>query len=172
MKIINTNSLVATILLSLIFTACCNNRKNNNEMATQDSKEINRTFPKGNQISNDYFSGTAWLQMLVAGKENFDLTIGNVTFEQGVRNNWHSHPGGQILLCTKGTGYYQEKGKPVQLLNVGDVIEIQPDVVHWHGATPDSEFEHIAINPQLHKGSVIWLEPVTDEEYKESSKRL
>jgi quercetin dioxygenase-like cupin family protein len=103
--------------------------------------------------------------MLVTDKENFDLTIGNVVFEPGVRNNWHSHPGGQILLCTKGTGYYQEKGKPVRLLNVGDVVEILPDVIHWHGATPNSEFEHLAINPQLYKGSVTWLEPVTDEEY-------
>lgn len=127
--------------------------------------ETNQIFPKGEIINNDYFSGEAWLQMLVTNKDNFDLTIGNVIFEPGVRNNWHSHPGGQILLCTKGQGYYQEKGKPIRLLSKGDVVEILPDIIHWHGATPESEFEHIAISPQAHKGAVVWLEPVSNEQY-------
>lgn len=133
-------------------------------METSIPKEDNRIFPKGELINNAYFSGTAWHQRLVTDSENFDVTVGNVVFEAGVRNNWHSHPGGQILLCTKGAGYYQEKGKPVQRLGVGDVVEILPDVVHWHGATPDSDFEHIAIGTQTHKGAVVWMEPVTDEE--------
>lgn len=160
----------ALLVVNLVFTACCNNQKNNDKMETSSSNEINQIFPKGEAINNDYFSGTAWLQMLVTDKDNFDLTIGNVVFEPGVRNNWHSHPGGQILLCTKGTGYYQEKGKPIQLLNVGDVVEILPDVIHWHGASPDSEFTHIAITSQSHKGSVVWMEPVTDEEYNSYKK--
>lgn len=161
------SKLRSTLLVGLIvlLTGCCNNQKNNNKMETSNNKEANQIFPKGEKINNDYFSGTAWLQMLVTDKEKFDLTVGNVVFEPGVRNNWHSHPGGQILLCTKGQGYYQEKGKPIQLLNVGNVVEILPDIVHWHGASPDSEFEHIAISSQLHKGSVVWLEPVTDEDY-------
>ncbi|MDR3057251.1 MAG: cupin domain-containing protein [Prevotella sp.] len=152
-------------VISLVLMACNNNSKKENEMNTSANKETTQIFPKGEIINNDYFSGTAWLQMLVTNKENFDLTIGNVVFEPGVRNNWHSHPGGQILLCTKGIGYYQEKGKSIQLLNVGDVVEILPDVVHWHGATPDSEFEHIAISPQSQKGAVVWMEAVTEEEY-------
>ena len=52
-----------------------------------------------------------------------------------------------------------------QLLLPGDVVKIAPDVIHWHGAAPDSEFTHIAIGTQLDKGGVTWLEPVTDEEY-------
>ena len=82
--------------------------------------------------------------------------------------------GTQLLLCTSGKGYYQEKGKPIQLLLPGDVVKIAPDVIHWHGAAPDSEFTHIAIGTQLDKGGVTWLEPVTDEEYnsyKESNNR-
>jgi quercetin dioxygenase-like cupin family protein len=63
---------------------------------------------------------------------------------------------GQILLVTGGTGYYQEEGKPVQ---------IGPDVKHWHGATIDSWFTHIAISTNVQKGDTEWLEPVTDEEY-------
>jgi len=164
MKTIKKSNIFLFIVASLVFTAC-NNSKNNNQMEMQNNKVIDQLFPKGEKINNDYFSGTAWLQMLVIDKERFDLTIGNVIFEPGVRNNWHSHPGGQILLCTKGTGYYQERGKPIRLLHVGDVVEINADVIHWHGATPDSEFEHIAISPQSHKGEVVWMEPVTNEEY-------
>ncbi len=67
-------------------------------------------FPIGEIIDNEYFSGKAWLHMLVTDQQNFDVVIGNVTFEPGVRNNWHSHPGGQILLCTEGQGYYQKRG--------------------------------------------------------------
>lgn len=147
-------------MLFIVLTSCNHSKESHMEIYT--TKDI---FLKGEVINNDYFSGTAWLKMLVTDTANFDTTIGNVTFEPGVRNNWHSHPGGQILLCTKGKGYYQEKGKPIQLLNEGDVVEILPDVVHWHGAIPKGEFSHIAISPQAHKGLVVWMEPVSDEEY-------
>ena len=140
------------------------------QIGSNDNNASDRIFPKGVMIKNDYFSGIAWLQMLVNANENHDISIANVVFEPGVRNNWHSHAAGQILICIKGKGYYQEKGKPIQLLNVGDVVDILPNVVHWHGATPIGEFEHIAINPQVSKGSVVWLQPVTDEEYNSYKK--
>ena len=114
---------------------------------------------------NPNFTDKAWLQGYVAPQDGFGCTVANVTFAPGCRNSWHSHKGGQILLCTSGKGYYQEKGKPIQLLLPGNVVKIAPDVIHWHGAAPDSEFTHIAIGTQLDKGGVTWLEPVTDEEY-------
>lgn len=155
------------LICSILFiTGCCNSTtKENKDMETKTETNNNQIFPKGELINNDYFRGEAWLQMLVTDKENFDATIGNVVFEQGVRNNWHSHPGGQILLCTDGEGYYQEKGKPILLLHKGDVVQILPNVVHWHGASPNSQFTHIAVTTQAHKGSVVWLDPVTDQEY-------
>jgi quercetin dioxygenase-like cupin family protein len=61
-----------------------------------------------------------------------------VTFEPGCRNNWHSHPAGQILVVTAGQGYYQEKGQPAQLLRAGDTVSIAPILVHWHGATANT----------------------------------
>jgi quercetin dioxygenase-like cupin family protein len=122
-------------------------------------------FPKGGKITNDYFIGTAWLKMLVSNDSTFNCPIGNVTFEPGARNNWHKHPGGQILLVTGGKGYYQEEGKPVRAIKEGDVVQIHPNVKHWHGTTPDSWFVHIAISPNSQKGDAEWLEPVTDEEY-------
>lgn len=129
---------------------------------------VKDVFPKGNKLPDTpNFTGDAWLEMLVTKADSMDCTVGNVTFAPGVRNSWHSHPGGQILLCTSGEGRYQEKGKPVQVLRPGDVVKIAPNVVHWHGAAPDSKFTHIAVGPQQSKGGAVWLEPVTDEEYNQ-----
>lgn len=122
-------------------------------------------FPKGEKITNDYFIGTTYLQMLVGNDSTFNCPIGNVTFEPRARNNWHKHPGGQILLVTGGKGYFQEEGKPAQDIQAGDVVKIHPNVKHWHGATPDSWFVHLAISTNPEKGDAEWLEPVTDEEY-------
>lgn len=122
-------------------------------------------FPKGEKITNNYFIGTAWLEMIVPYDPTFNLPIGNVTFEPGARNNWHKHAGGQILLVTGGTGYYQEEGKPAQIIREGDIVKIDPDVKHWHGATADSWFVHLAISTNVQMGDTEWLEPVTDEEY-------
>ena len=122
-------------------------------------------FEKGEKAPADYFTGTVWIQLLVRNDPVLNCQIGNVVFEPGARNYWHTHPGGQVLLVTDGIGYYQEKGKPIQLLRKGDVVNIAPDVEHWHGASPDSEFTHIAVNPNTQKGIVIWLKKVTDEEY-------
>lgn len=163
--------LILLISLSILTTGYCNSASpQNNNMKTSANKETYQIFPKGDKINNHYFSGTAWLKMLATDQTNFDVIIGNVIFEPGVRNNWHSHPRGQILICTRGQGYYQEKEKPIQLLQKGDIVEILPDVIHWHGATPDSEFEHIAISTQASKGPAVWLNPVTDKEYNSYTK--
>jgi len=132
-------------------------------MTTSDNQ--NTIFPKGERDPADYFTGKVWVKMLVPNDPNLNCQIVNVVFEPGARNNWHTHPGGQILIVTDGVGYYQEKDKPIQLIRKGEVVNIPPDVVHWHGASHDSMFTHIAINPNTQKGIVVWLERVTDEEY-------
>ena len=120
----------------------------------------------GAGIANDHFTWTAWLQMLVPDDSTFHCPIGNVTFEPGARNGWHTHPGGQVLLVTGGRGYYQEEKKKAQVIRKGDVVRIPPDVKHWHGATPDSWMSHLAVMPNSDRGDAAWLEPVTDEEYQ------
>lgn len=129
------------------------------------TKNSNSIFPRGTRITNNNFTGTARLQMLLNNDTTFNTSIGNVTFEPGARTNWHYHPGGQILLVTSGKGRYQEKGKSVKELLKGDVIKCEPNIMHWHGAAPDSELTHIAIGTNSGKDPVIWLQPVTDEEY-------
>jgi quercetin dioxygenase-like cupin family protein len=130
----------------------------------------NIIFLKGSKASKEFFIGTAYVNMLIADKDNqYGCQVYDVVFEPGARNNWHKHPGGQILLVTGGAGYYQEKGKPAQLLHKGEVVKIPPGVEHWHGAAPDSEFTHIGISPNTQKGGADWLEPVTDEEYRKAT---
>ena len=124
-------------------------------------------FPVGEklpEIYSKYFIGQAYLAPLTHDKE-LHVPISNVTFEPGCRNNWHSHTGGQVLVVVGGDGWYQEKDKPAQRLKAGDVVEIAPNVVHWHGATADSWFSHLAIecNPETNEN--IWLDPVTDDQY-------
>jgi quercetin dioxygenase-like cupin family protein len=113
----------------------------------------------------EYFTGTVWATRLVASDE-VSVNAVRVTFEPSARNNWHTHPGGQILIATEGKGYVQKKGEPVQFLLPGDTVTILAGEEHWHGAKPDSVFTHIAIQPIIAgKGDVEWLQPVTDEEY-------
>jgi quercetin dioxygenase-like cupin family protein len=90
-------------------------------------------------------------------------------FEPGARANWHTHPRGQVLIVTDGQGYDQEKGKSAQSIKKGDVINIPPDVEHWHGASANSPLVHIAITNFENNEFVIWLSPVTDEEFKEAN---
>ena len=124
-------------------------------------------FPIGekNDAYAQYFIGQSYLNMLSTKQ----VVIGNVTFEPGCRNNWHIHQadegGGQILLVTAGKGWYQEYGKAPQSLQAGDVVNIPAGVKHWHGATKDSYFQHLAIEVSAKNGKNVWLEPVADEEY-------
>ena len=115
-----------------------------------------------------YFVGESFLKPLTNMKAG-EIPIFNVTFEPGCRNNWHIHHaskgGGQVLICTAGSGWYQEWGKPAESLETGKVIVIPANVKHWHGAKKDSWFSHITFEPSGEDTSNEWLEAVSDEEY-------
>lgn len=137
-------------------------------MTTQNSTSL---FSKGEKLSNEWFTGNAFLQPLLAKDKNNEFALGSVTFEAGARTNWHTHPRGQVLVVTEGEGFYQEEGKPAQVLKKGDVVNIPENIVHWHGASANSQFVHIAITNYKGDKNVVWLKPVTDEEYKEVNKK-
>ncbi|MCZ2491128.1 cupin domain-containing protein [Dellaglioa sp. TMW 2.2444] len=123
----------------------------------------NGLFPMGekNDAYKDVFVGQSYLDMLVADPE-INVGVGNVSFEPGTRNNWHIHHDGfQLLLVTAGEGWYQEEGQEARCLKVGDVVVTKDGVKHWHGATKDSWFSHVAITA----GTPEWLEAVDDETY-------
>ena len=110
-----------------------------------------------------YFTGKSYLNPITTTN---GVSMYNVTFEPGCRNNWHiHHKGGQILLVTAGRGWYQAWGEEPRELKAGDVVNIPPETKHWHGAAKDSWFTHIAVEVPSEGGSNEWLEPVTDEEY-------
>ena len=115
-----------------------------------------------------YFIGNSYLNPLTK-KEESSLSLTNVPFEPGCRNNWHIHhatkDGGQILICTAGFGWYQEEGKDAISLEPGTVIVIPANVKHWHGAKKDSWFSHIALEVPGENTSNEWLEEVSDKEY-------
>jgi quercetin dioxygenase-like cupin family protein len=149
------------LLLCLIFLAACNNR------AERNISNNELVFPKGEKVTNDNFTGTAYLQMLIAADSLNPTAVGNVTFEPGARSKWHSHPAGQILLAVDGVGYYQEKGQPKKILRKGDAVKCPPKVPHWHGASPDTVFVQLAITNN-HNGSPVWMDAVTDSVYNSS----
>lgn len=125
---------------------------------TNEQLSNSTIFPLGQKVEAN-FIGDAYLQMVFTDPTPLNTSIGNVTFAPGARNNWHAHKVGQVLLVTGGEGWYQEEGKTAQLLKTGDVVNIPPNVKHWHGATKGSWFVHLAMTP----GETDWLEPVDDE---------
>jgi len=131
---------------------------------------VDNIIERGSKGSSDFFTGNVWVKMLVTDENKvFDTQVYNVVFEPGARTHWHSHPGGQILIVTRGRGFYQERGKPPRMLKKGDVVEIPPNIVHWHGAAPNEELVHIGISTQVHLGPAEWFGPVTEEEYRKAT---
>lgn len=131
------------------------------------SKEDLKVWPIGgpNPVGQ-YFVGDSFLAPI----SEEQVPIINVTFEPGCRNNWHIHhakeAGGQLLIAVEGEGWYQEWGKPARKLLPGDIVNIPPEVKHWHGAAKDSWFQHLAIEVPGVETSNEWLEPVDAEEYE------
>ena len=134
-----------------------------------DMCELENTsiFPIGDEKSAfaQHFDGKSYLNMISTQQ----VVIGNVTFEAGCRNHWHIHHskkgGGQILLVTAGRGYYQAWGEAPRELRPGDVVNIPAEVKHWHGAAPDSAFQHLAVEVPGEGTSTEWCEAVDENEY-------
>ena len=114
----------------------------------------------------DWFTGTVRIDPLFQAPAPARAAGAAVTFEPGARSAWHTHPLGQILIVTDGTGWIQQWKGPVEEIHKGDVIWIPPGVKHWHGATPTTAMTHIAIQEQLNGKAVEWMEKVTDEQYR------
>lgn len=137
--------------------------------AQSPAETFRQPYPLGDKLSpNPNFTGEVWLAPL-SGKKELNVPMTNVTFEPGCRNSWHYHKAGQLLIATAGIGYYQEKGKPARRLFPGDIVEIAPDVMHWHGAATDSWFAHITITTNPQDNAAVWLSPVSDAEYLEAT---
>ena len=120
---------------------------------------------------NEYFTGVVRIDALFPVREPSRVSAGSVTFEPGARSAWHTHPAGQRLIVTAGTGRTQQWGGPVEELHAGDVVWCPPGVKHWHGAAPNSPMTHIALTGVQDGQAVEWLEKVTDEQYNPQEDR-
>jgi quercetin dioxygenase-like cupin family protein len=115
---------------------------------------------------SDWFTGTVRLDQPFQGTEPARVSGAIVTFEPGARTAWHTHPLGQTLIVTSGSGWAQREGGPVEEIRPGDVIWFEPGEKHWHGATPTTSITHVAIQEKLDGKAVDWLEKVSDEQYQ------
>lgn len=114
----------------------------------------------------EYFTGTVRIEPLFEAPKPARVRGASVTFEPGARTAWHTHPLGQTLLVTAGSGLAQRWGDPIEEIHTGDVIWFAPGEKHWHGAAPATAMTHIAIQEQLDGKAVEWLEKVSDEQYQ------
>jgi quercetin dioxygenase-like cupin family protein len=121
--------------------------------------------PSG-KASADWFTGTVRIDPLFQASAPARAAGAAVTFEPGARTAWHTHPLGQTLIVTFGSGRVQREGGPIEEIRPGDVVSFAPGEKHWHGASPMTAMTHIAIHEALDGKTVDWLEKVTDEQYQ------
>ena len=173
--------IAAAAALACIFAAAGCTSTGGSSMATNGSEgakvmdkarfDERNVFGQGapNTGYAQYFIGNSYLNPLEIGGGDSPIVISNVTFEPGCRNNWHIHHassgGGQMIICTAGSGWYQLEGQEPVSMEPGDIAYFPAGVKHWHGAKADSWFSHLAFEVPGTDTSNEWLEPVTDEVY-------
>ena len=113
----------------------------------------------------DWFTGTVRIDPLFGATEPGRVGGAGVTFEPGARTAWHTHPLGQTLVITAGSGRVQRWDGPIEQVHLGDVVRFAPGERHWHGAAPTTAMSHIAIQEALDGKAVEWLEHVSDAQY-------
>jgi quercetin dioxygenase-like cupin family protein len=113
----------------------------------------------------DWFTGAVRIDAPFQAGAPARVGGATVTFEPGARTAWHTHPLGQTLLVTFGRGWVQRDGGPVEEIRPGDIVFFEPGERHWHGASPTTAMQHVAIAESLDGKAVEWLEHVTDAQY-------
>ena len=119
-------------------------------------------FPRGDLAPNVHHTGDVWLNHLSDADSTFDFNVVVATFAAGAKLDWHMHPAGQQLLITEGTGFYQERGEAVQIVQQGDVIKCPPGIEHWHAATPETGVTYLAITGNE---PTEWFERVPEDTF-------
>ena len=119
----------------------------------------------------EWFTGAVYIDAVAAPATGTRLSASNVHFTPGARTAWHAHPVGQTLFCLSGVGRICFEGEQPQVLNPGDTVNIPPDTMHWHGASPDRLFSHLALSEAGEKGEgTAWGKHVSDEEYNKPAR--
>lgn len=112
------------------------------------------------------FTGSVMVDSLFAPNAHRRSGGAYVTFAPGARSAWHSHPAGQTLIVTAGTGWVQQWGGKKEVIRPGDVVWTPPGVKHWHGATAANGMTHLALQENVNGKVVDWMEQVSDAQYR------
>ncbi len=151
--------------IAMLLWACASDA-HSQAAATQEGIRVTRAGERSPRPAPaEHFSGSVYIETTFQAGAPARVSIAQVRFEAGARTAWHTHPLGQILIVTAGTGRVQRWGDPVEEIRQGDMVWIPPGQKHWHGAAPNSSMTHIAITEQLDGKAVEWMEKVSDEQY-------
>jgi quercetin dioxygenase-like cupin family protein len=140
-----------------------NAQRRSSELDMDIKRNGSRPSAKG---SPDWFTGSVRVDPLFQAPDPARVGGGQVTFEPGARTAWHTHPLGQTLIVTAGSGLAQRWGGPIEPIRPGDVIWFSPGEKHWHGATPTTAMTHIAVQEKMNGKAVDWMEKVSDDQYQ------
>ena len=151
-------NVVTTMLATMVLLASASTEAQTLVISRSGTRPV-RPAPSQN------FTGSVQVEMLFEAVDPSHASGGSVTFEPGARTAWHSHPRGQILIITSGTGRVQRWGGPVEEVRAGDVVRIPAGQKHWHGASPRASMTHLAISEHRDGSTVQWMEKVSDEQY-------
>jgi quercetin dioxygenase-like cupin family protein len=153
--------LAATVMsLFLLASVCASGESSQAIKITRSGSQPSRQGP------TEYFTGSVRIEPLFDRNAPSHTSGGRVTFEPGARTAWHTHPLGQTLIVTAGSGWVRPWGGPIQEIREGDVVWIPPGQKHWHGATATTSMTHIAIQEYLDDKNVEWMEKVSDDQYR------
>jgi quercetin dioxygenase-like cupin family protein len=113
-----------------------------------------------------WFTGSVFIDTVAAPSAGSRVSASSVHFTPGARTAWHTHPHGQTVWVTEGTGLCQRRGGPVEVIRPGDRVFFEPGEDHWHGAAPDRFMTHLAMLDVDDEGNpATWGDHVTDEQY-------
>ena len=101
------------------------------------------------RMGADSFTGTVWQEPIIEAPAPARIRGAWVRFEPKARTAWHTHPLGQTLHVVSGVGRVQLWGGPLREIRAGDTVWIAPGEKHWHGAGPDTNMVHIALQEAL-----------------------
>ena len=97
------------------------------------------------ESTDKIFRGQVSIQHII-GQNKDELRVINVNFSPGAVNIFHTHTFDQVLYVTEGTGIVATENEEITV-TPGTLIFIPAGEKHWHGATKDSAFSHIAVMP-------------------------
>ncbi len=125
--------------------------------------EIRRGGRDTDQGPARQFTGSVWLDKIAVPSEKSPVAVFSVHFAPGARTAWHSHPRGQVLHVTEGSGLVQRRGGEVEEIGTGDTVWTEAGEWHWHGAGPASFMTHLAVQQAVDGVTAHWGDHVIGE---------